>query len=299
VRDAPRRPGVLRLRIEQFAPQLGEPAANLERLARSQTRAAAEGIDLVVTPELSLTGYDIRDRSHALAEPLGELPFPQLAHGPDMILGMVERGAGFVPFNTAVHIRRGRVLHRHRKVYLPTYGMFDEARHFGAGDRVRAYSAGFGDGEDWRVGLLVCEDLWHPALSYLLAAAGAHLLIVQSAAAGRGTWQGRGAAGEGGRFASWETWEHLARAAAVAYGTYVVLANRVGVEGPCVFAGGSLVVAPDGIVEQRADDFAEQSLTAELRLDRVAAARRPFSHLRDDDPHLVLRELNHLLQPDA
>lgn len=284
--------GRLRLRIEQFAPELGRPASNLRRIAEAQAAAAADGVDLLLTPELSLTGYDLRDRASMLARPLDEPAFPELADGPDVVLGIVERGRGFVTYNTAVHLRRGAVLHRHRKLYLPTYGMFDEGRYFGAGDRVRAYDAGGG----WRMGLLVCEDLWHPALGYLLALDGADVLLVQTAAAGRGAWEGGAAGAATGRFASAAAWEQLACAAAVAYGVYVALANRVGVEGSCTFAGGSLVVGPDGSVAARADDRDEDRLTVDLSLERVAAARRPFSHLRDEDPHLVRRELDRLLR---
>jgi predicted amidohydrolase len=284
---------VLRIRVEQFAPALGRPAENRERLRAAQDDARAAGIGLLVTPELSLTGYDLRDRTHEVALPLDPSPFDDLADGPDMVVGVVERDPSFVPFNTAVHLRGGEVLHRHRKVYLPTYGMFDEGRFFGAGDRARTYALGGG----WRAGLLVCEDLWHPALAYLLALGGAHLLVVQTAAAGRGTWAGAEGGGTG-RFASWAAWEHLARAAAVAYGVYVVLANRVGVEGSCVYAGGSLVVAPDGTVAARADDLAPDRITVDAHLAAVAAARRPFAHLRDEDPHLVQRELALLLAAD-
>ncbi len=282
----------VRLRVEQTAPVLGDPEANLARMARAQWESAADGVDLLVTPELSLTGYDLRDRVHALAVAEREEPFPALAAGPDVVLGLAERDAGFVPYNVALHLRGGRVLHRHRKVHLPTYGLFDEGRWFGRGDRVRAYDAGGG----WRVGLLVCEDLWHPSLAWLLAEQGAHLLIVQSAAVGRGAWGG----GEGGgRFGSWPAWEHLARAAAIAYGLYVVVANRVGTEGACVFAGGSFVVAPGGEVVGRADDRAEDRLTVELDLEEVAAARRPFAHARDEDAHLVARELARILAERA
>lgn len=278
----------LRLRIEQFAPALCGVDANLERIARAQADAAAEGIHLVVTPELSVTGYDVRDAAHTLAIPESDAPYPALADGPDVVVGTVERDAAFVPYNAMLHLRGGRVLHRHRKVYLPTYGMFDEGRYFGRGGAVRTYDAGGG----WRLGLLVCEDLWHPALGWLLATQGAHLLVVQSAAAGRGTVAGAAA---GGRFASWEAWEHLARAAAIACGVYVVLANRVGAEGPFCFAGGSMIIGPDGAVMARADDLAEERIDAALSLDAVAAARRPGSHLRDDDPHLVARELARVL----
>lgn len=279
---------VLRLRIEQMAPALGDVPANLARIARAQADAAADGVHLLVTPELSVTGYDVRDAVHALAAEESDTPYPPLSNGPDVILGTIERDAAFVPYNAMLHLREGRVLHRHRKVYLPTYGMFEEGRWFGRGDTVRAYDAGNG----WRMGMLVCEDVWHPALAWLLAAQGAHLLVVQSAAAGRGTVAG---GANGGRFASWDSWEHLARAAAIAYGVYVVLANRVGVEGSLCFAGGSMIVAPGGEVIARADDLAEDRLTADLSLDAVAAARRPYAHARDDDPRLVARELARML----
>lgn len=278
----------VRLRVEQFAPALCRTGANLDRLARAQADAAAQGVGVVVTPELSVTGYDVRDAVHTLAAPESETPFDGLGEGPDLIVGTIERDAGFIPCNAMLHLRGGRVLHRHRKVYLPTYGMFDEGRYFGRGDGVRAYDGGGG----WRVGLLVCEDLWHPALAWLLAAQGANLLVVQSAAAGRGVVAG---GANGGRFASWDAWEHLARAAAIAYGAYVVLANRVGVEGPLCFAGGSMIIAPDGAVLARADDLREDRIDAELSLDAVAAARRPYAHARDDDPRLVARELARIL----
>ena len=281
--------GVLRLRIEQHDTVLGDPAANLARIARARADAAADGVELLVTPELSVTGYDVRDAVHALALAETEEPFPGLGEGPDVVVGAIERDAAFVPRNAALHLRGGRVLHRHRKVYLPTYGMFDEGRYFGRGSTARAYDFGGG----WRLGLLVCEDLWHPALAWLLALQGAHLLVVQAAAAGRGVLAG-GAAG--GRFASWDAWEQLARAAAVAHGVYVALANRTGVEGPLCFAGGSLLVGPDGAVLARASDGGEDRITADLRLDAVAAARRPYAHLRDEDPELVARELGRILR---
>lgn len=276
----------LRLRVEQLAPVLGDVEANLEAIGSAAREAERDGVGLLVTPELSVTGYDLRDLVHQVAMPVGDRPFPSLEAGPDLVLGLVEMGDDSVPYNTAVHLRGGRVLHRHRKVYLPTYGMFDEGRYFGRGDRARVYDAGAG----WKMGLLVCEDLWHPSMTYLLAMGGANVVVVQSAGAGRGAWAG----GQPGRFASWGTWEHLARAAAIAYGYYVVIANRVGVEGSLAFCGGSMVIGPDGKVVARGDDLHPDRLTVDLALAAVAAARRPFAHGRDEDPHLVARELARL-----
>lgn len=278
----------LRLGVEQLSPVLGDPDANVRRIASASAEAAAEGVELLVTPELSLTGYDLRDLVHDVAAPIEE-GVPGLPTRPDLVVGLVERGADFVPYNTAVHLRAGRVLHRHRKIYLPTYGMFDEGRYFGRGDRARVYDAGGG----WRIGLLVCEDLWHPSLVYLLAMGGASVVIVQAAAGGRGVWDG---GADGARFASWGAWEHIARAAALAYGIYVVVANRVGVEGSVAFCGGSMIVAPSGEIVARADDLGEDRITADLRIEAVAAARRPYAHARDEDARLVTRELDRLME---
>jgi predicted amidohydrolase len=280
--------GVLRLRVEQHDSTLADRPANLARIVSAQRDAAADGVGLLVTPELSLTGYDVRDAVHRLAEPALTADWSAFADGPDVVVGAIDRDADFVPYNAALHLRDGRVLHRHRKVHLPTYGMFDEGRWFGRGTTVRAYDAGGG----WRVGILVCEDLWHPALAWLLATQGIHLLLVQSAAAGRGVLDG---APGGGRFGSRPAWEQLARAAATAYGVYVVLANRAGVEGGFVFAGDSLIVGPGGDILARGRDDGEDRPTADLSLAAVASARRPFAHARDTDPALVARELDRIL----
>lgn len=277
----------LRLAVAQTAPTPGDVAANAASLA-----AVARGVaaDLLISPELSLTGYDISDAVHRLARPAA--PGTRLADAVDLapladlpaqvVVGLIEAGhAG--PFNAGVALDRGTVVFRHRKVYLPTYGMFDEARWFGRGARLETWSPAPG----WRAGLLICEDLWHPALAYVLATRGVDLLVVQAAAPGRGVWQG----GMHGAFASADAWERIVHVTAQLYGIYVALANRVGVEGGVTFAGGSLIAGPDGAVLARADDVAPGTIDAELTHAALRAARRPYAHARDDDPSFVLREL--------
>ena len=278
-------PSVLRLRIAQTAPRPGEVVENRETLQRLATDAGDDGIDLLVSSELSLTGYDLRDQVHGLAEPLDGDGWRGWPEAPDVIVGGVEAGADRIPYNVAVHLRGDEVVHRHRKVYLPTYGMFDEGRWFGRGSRVRAY-AGTGG---WRMGMLVCEDLWHPALPYLLAMDGADLIVVLAAGPGRGPR----ADGEEG-FASTDRWDDLARTAAALHGVYVVLANRAGVEGGVVFAGASRVYDPEGGLVASAPSAREALVDAVLDPDAVAVARRPGAHLRDEDPWLVIRELERI-----
>lgn len=285
-------PPTLTLGVAQLAPVLRDPAANAGRIAAAAADAAT---DLLLTPELSLTGYDLGDGVHRLARPVR----PDARHDIDeleatpgtVVVGLVEAGDGG-PFNAAVALRAGRVVHRHRKLYLPTYGMFDEGRWFGRGRRLDAWQPAPG----WSAGLLVCEDFWHPGLAYVLAGRGIDVLLVQAAAPGRGVWQG---GEDGGMFASTDVWERIVRTTAQLYGIYVALCNRVGVEGGVTFAGGSVVAGPDGEVLCRAESGGEATITAELSRAELGRARQPYAHRRDDDATLVIRELERTLRGGA
>ena len=276
----------LRLAVQQFAPRLGDPEANASRIAAASGTA---GAGLLLTPELSLTGYDVGDTAPHLARRLGPGTAADLAGAAfecPVLLGAIDLDDDGVVYNAAVLVEDGRCTFRHRKIYLPTYGMFDEGRFFGRGRNVATHRFG-----EWRMGVLVCEDFWHPALPYLLAAAGMDLLLVQVAAAGRGVTE----AGGDARFASSQVWARMARTCAQLYGVYVALANRVGVEGGLTFGGGSLIVGPDGTVLASADDRSEELLIADLDLDAVVRARRPYAHSRDEDLRLVHAHLGALI----
>jgi predicted amidohydrolase len=278
----------LRVAAAQLAATAGDRAANADRV---RAAALAANADLVVTPELSLTGYDLGDSVHRLAQPIH--PGEPLADDAlrdlhcDVVVGLPESAVGG-PYNSAAVLRQGRVQFRHRKLYLPTYGMFDEGRWYGRGATLETWRPAPG----WHAGLLICEDFWHPGLVYVLASRGIDLLVVQAAAPGRGTWEG----GAHGAFASADIWESMARTTAQLYGIYVVLVNRVGVEGGVTFGGGSLIAGPDGAVIERADEE-EMTLTAALERSAVERARRPYSHARDDETSLVVRELQRQAAP--
>lgn len=277
----------LRLSVHQFAPRLGDVEANASRIASA---AGETGSGLLLTPELSLTGYELGDDASPIACE-ANAPLPQALRqirGVDVVVGRVERDRGGRLHNVAVIARADGLLFRHRKIYLPTYGMFDEGRFFAAGDAARCWASDTG----WRVGVLICEDFWHPGLAYLLAGGGADLILVQAAAPGRGVWEG--AAG-GGRFASADSWERIARTTAELYGVYLALANRTGVEGGATFAGGSLIVGPTGDILARAPDHGESLLTAELEMEEVRRARQPYAHARDENLRLMSAELGRII----
>lgn len=276
--DAP-----LRLAVVQTAPVLREIERNAAVIAE-QARAAAA--DLVLTPELSLTGYDVGDAVHDLARtvmPGESIGIGELDDVPGhVIVGCIER-APRGPFNTAAVLEQGNVRFTHRKLYLPTYGMFDEGRWFGRGIALDVWDTPQG----WRIGILICEDFWHPGLVYVLADRGIDVLLVQAAAPGRGIWEG----GAHGAFASADVWERMALTTAQVYGSYVALCNRSGVEGAITFAGGSLIAAPDGSLLCRAAGAPGEMLTAELSPAVLARAKRPYAHARDDTAETVIREL--------
>lgn len=274
---------MLRLAVVQTAPVLRQPGRSANAIAKHVRDAAA---DIALTPELSLTGYDVGDAVHDLARDVavgGAFGEPALSDLPGHVIAGCIEAAPKGPFNTAVVLHGGRVLFRHRKLYLPTYGMFDEGRWFGRGSTLDVWTSPHG----WRIALLVCEDLWHPGLVYALASRGIDVLLVQAAAPGRGAWEG----GSHGRFASADVWERIARTTAQLYGIYVGLCNRTGVEGGVTFAGGSLVAAPDGSLMARAADRGEEVLRVDLSRAALQASRRPYAHDRDDDARLVMREL--------
>lgn len=266
------------LTLVQFSPVLRDVAANVTALRDLLGNVKA---DLAVTPELSLTGYDLRD---AAADVTGsariavDVPVQVLAGG-------VESANAGLLYNVAVLANRESSQIVHRKIYLPTYGMFDEGRYFARGDRVVPF-----DIHGWRIGVLICEDFWHPALPYLHAMQGIHALIVMAAAPGRGALEG---GEEGAFFASSDSWERIARTTAQQYGIYVAVCNRTGVEGGVTFAGESLVVAPDASVIARAG-VAPETLHVELEREALMRARQPYAHLRDDQTGFVLAELQRI-----
>jgi predicted amidohydrolase len=283
----------LRLALAQTAPHLLDPEANVVEVDRIS--GVHPDRDLIVFPELSLTGYGIGGRARALAaragvdEPLGP-PYSGLpTAGPELLLGLPTRGNDGRLYNSSVLLSGGAVRRTFKKSYLPTYGMFDEGRIFApSSDPPEPFRAG----DHWTVGVLVCEDFWHPAMAWLLAMRGVDLLVVQAAAPGRGGLEDSQYGVDDSRsFRSMGAWTAIARATAFQLGIFVALANRVGVEGSLTFGGGSLIMGPDGELLEQGGGTDTAILSADLDRDALLRARRHYSHLRDEDPSIVLRAL--------
>ena len=281
-----RNAGTLRIALAQCAPVLGDVRRNVAQHVAVAKRAAARGAGLVVFPELSLTGYRLQDLVSEVAVRLdrpGPLaPLLEQSRRIGIVAGLVEESEGHRYYNAAVHFEGGRIRHVHRKVYLPTYGMFEEGRYFSAGDTFAAYRGAFG-----RLGLLVCEDAWHPASALVLAQDGADLVLVLS----NGPSQAVGVAG-GPR--NHETWLDLARVTAQMQTVFVAFVNRVGVEDGVGFFGASMLIDPLGRVVASAPTLEEHLVVADVDRALLRRARTYYPLLRDERLPVLAREIARL-----
>ncbi len=273
----------VRVALAQTAPKLGDVDANLATHLEAIARARREHAGVVVFPELSLTGYLLRDQVPDVALAVGAASLRKLAaacRDVDAVVGFVEEAPGHRYHNALAYLARGRVRHVHRKVYLPTYGMFDEGRDFAPGERLRAFDAPFG-----RAGLLVCEDAWHPTSAWLLAQEGAEVVIVASSGPSRGARPRQGVT-------SIRVWQELLRVTARFQTAWVVYVNRVGFEDGLNFGGGSMVLDPFGRTAAELGPVDTGWTVAELDGEVLRRARTAYPLLRDENLELVRRELD-------
>lgn len=279
----------LTVRLAQIAPRLGDLAHNLDMHAQIVAAARADGIDLLVFPELSLTGYYLRDlvaelglyadcqQLRALAEVAGQAR---------VVVGFVERDAQGRLFCSAGFVAGGVVRHVHRKLYLPTYGMFDEGRYLTPGDTVRAFDAG-----GFRAGLMVCEDAWHLSVPLLLSRQGADMLIAVACSPARGLAVGR--------MAAQAAWEDMLATYARLTQSFVVFCNRVGWEDGVAFWGGSGLWGPSGEVLVRAPLLEEAVVDCRIDLRDLDAIRMASPLLADERDEVTWREMERIFRGRA
>lgn len=283
----------LRIALAQTAPQLGALEVNLARHQAILAEARAGGAGLVVFPELGLTGYLLQDLAAEVAMRIDDPRLAALAaetEGLSAVVSFVEESADHRLFIAAALLEDGELRHVHRKVFLPTYGLFDERRFFAAGSLIRAVPSRLGVG----VGLAVCEDFWHLAVPQLLALDGAQVLINVSSSPGRDVASinefGLGTA---------SSWRTLMRAYAQMTTSYVVFVNRVGVEESISFWGGSEVIGPAGDTRFGAPLFDEGLYFVDVDLADLRRERIAMPLLRDERPEVVLRQLERIVRERA
>ena len=276
----------VRIAVSQFRPTKGEYADNVARIGAVVAQAAQldPRPDLVVFPETATSGYFVEGGVKELAVTAGTLARDLAAtyDGPavDVAVGFYERFQNHI-HNSALYVtlskQKPEIRHVHRKVFLPTYGVFDEERFVDRGqDGVRCFETGWGG----KAAILICEDAWHSLAATVAALEGAQLIIVPSASPARGIGEDEDCGGEA-LPASVVRWERIVRGIAEEHGVFVALANLVGFEGGKGFPGASAVIDPTGRIIARGPLFEEALLTAELDLDSLTTARSDSPLLAD------------------
>jgi predicted amidohydrolase len=275
--------------LAQIAPRLGHLDENLERHLALIGEARAGGADLVVFPELGLTGYLLQDLAAEVAMRRDDPRLTRLAgatSGLSVIASFVEESDDHRLFIAAALIEDGAIVHVHRKLFLPTYGLFDERRFFAPGDRLRATPSRLGVA----IGIAVCEDFWHLPVAQLLALDGARILVNVSSGPGRDL-----AAGHEVGLGTATSWRTLLRTYAQLTTSFVIFCNRVGIDESISFWGGSEVIGPSGETVFSAPLYDEGLFMADVALADARRERIALPLLRDERPEWNVRELERII----
>lgn len=270
--------------LAQIKPKLGCIKENFSLIEERIQSAKEAGADLVMFPELALTGYFLKDLVPEVALRLDSPEIARLAElsrDISIAVGFVEVTDDYRFYNSAVYLENGAIRHLHRKVYLPTYGLFDEQRYMARGERFRAFDTKFG-----RMGMLICEDMWHLSSSYILAMDGAATLLCLSSSPGRGIG--------GDSLDSAEAWQQLTSTTAMFLNCRVLYCNRVGYEDGVNFWGGSEYIAPSGKSVVRGKILEEDFVTATLDEGSLRRERIFSPMLRDENLFVTLQELRRI-----
>jgi predicted amidohydrolase len=281
-----------RIALAQIAPRLGEVDANVELVAGRLSAAADEGADLAVFPELALTGYLLQDLVPEVAMRADDPRLAELsrsAPGMGVAVGFVEETDDHRYANSAALLRDGVLIGLHRKLYLPTYGLFDEGRFTRPGDRVRTHVVGHPVG---RIGLSVCEDFWHASVPMIQAADGADLLVNIAAGPSRAPGSAAGLVAIAG-------WHKMQDTYALLGTVPIAFCNRVGNEEGLTFWGGSRILAADGSVVAEGPLWAEALVVGTLETDDLRMQRYNLPLLADERLELTRRELDRIIAERA
>jgi predicted amidohydrolase len=277
----------VRITLAQVDAKLGDVDANVEQAADVVTRAKADGSDLIVFPELYLSGYSVGTVEDDVAIRVDDPRLVELARfaaPAGLHIGFAESAARSPhTYNSAAHYEGERLVHVHRKLYLPTYSIFEERKHFTPGPSLRAYPVG----DDVTMATLICGDAWQPQLAFIATQDGARALIVPAVSA-----QSRFPEHYDAR----EYWHGITTFYGRMYQLYVVFVNRVGTEGELHFWGGSHVADPWGNVIGQAVENEPDLVTVELDFDEVRRRRRGFPLVKEARLALIQREIARLLE---
>ncbi len=276
-----------KLRIVQSDCTLANFEENLEHHVNAIEQAIRDGVEAIVFPELSLTGYNVQDAAQDMAMHIENsrlAPLRELSREITVICGGIELSDDYGVYNSAFMFEDGIGKSVHRKIYLPTYGMFEELRYFSAGRQIEAVNSR----RLGTIGVAICEDFWHMSVPYLLAHQGAKLLLVLMSSPLRLS-PGQGTP------SIVSQWQTIASTSAFLFSCYVACVNRVGNEDSFTYWGNSALTAPDGSNVASAPMFSEHQLDALIDYSMVKRMRLQSSHFLDEDIKLFASELEDLM----
>jgi len=278
----------MKVALAQIAPHLADVDKNLQVHLHFIEKSRRKKADLVVFPELSLTGYTLMDLVQEVGLKPAESPIfrkiKDLSQNIDIVLGFVEEKEAGVFTNSSAYLSGGQIVHIHRKVFLPTYGMLEEGKFFAPGKNFETFPTQFG-----RAGLMICRDFLSYGAAYLLFAGGADIIIVTSAAPGRGFSERPG-------FATDRMWELMGEAISFFSTAFVIYSNRVGCEDGKTFAGGSFIYDPQGNLLVKASPVEQELVCVDLDLNEVRESRKTWPFKRDDRPEIILQALERIVR---
>lgn len=276
----------MRISLAQLDSRLGDIDANVELAQDAVATAVRDRTDLVVFPELFLSGYSVGEVDADLSMRPDDPRIKELARSAGaagLAVGFMEAGPpGPHTYNSTAYYEGGQLVHVHRKLYLPAYTPFEERNHFTPGPSLRAFCAT----PDTRIAVLCCNDAWQPQLAFLAVQDGALILLVPAASA-----QSRSPE----HYDSDEYWHDITRFYGRMFQVFVVFVNRVGTEGRLHFWGGSHVIDPWGNLLAQAEQHEPQILTVDIALADVRRRRRQVPLVKEARLGLLHREIARLL----
>ncbi len=279
----------MKVALAQIDSEHGNVQGNLAKHLNYIQRAIAANADLIVFPELSLTGDKIGPVVDDVAlSPESELlqQIAEASHEIDVVVGLIERSATnlYNRYNSAFYFSDAALVHRHRKLFLVNYAVFDEGKHYVPGNNLQAFETRLG-----RVCVLICNDVWHAAAPYIAALDSASMLIVPANSA-HDTLEGH--------LDIRATWEHMNRAYSATMGFYTLFVNRVGtrqsIYGDFPYWGGAEIIGPRGETVAKAPYDEEALIFGEVDADYVAHQRYNAPILRDTRLWIFRQEISRL-----
>ena len=276
----------MRVALAQIDCVLGDTDKNLRKAIQKVAEAKSRGADLIVFPELSLSGYALEELDDDIAiEAQGETisSLAETAGEMAVVVGFCEEGQRFQNFNSAAYLEGGVLRHLHRKLYLPNYRIYEERKHYNPGQSMRAFDTRFG-----RMAILICNDAWQTFLPFIAVQDGAQVLIIPA---------------DSGSYPSYPElldtrnyWRGITRFYARMLESYVIFVNRVGKQDNLVFWGYSHVVDPWGTVVAEAPLHEEALITVDIDLSNVRRRRREVPLVKEARLALLAREVNRLAE---